>query len=66
MVVLLFKVNKEDTKAISKYFPKLIIKTSFIRPNGTLLRTIVPLNLSYVHIQFQIRKFSRLLIKGVE
>ena len=47
MVVLLFKVNKEDTKAISKYFPKLIIKTSFIRPNGTLLRTIVPLNLSW-------------------
>ena len=34
MFVLLFKVNKEDIKTRSKYFPKLIIKASFIRPNG--------------------------------
>ena len=41
------KVNKEGTKAISKYFPKLIIEASFILPKGTFLRTIVPLNLSW-------------------
>ena len=55
----MFKANKEDTKTIIKYFPKLIIKASFIRPEGTFLWTIVPLkqiNLSwrwtYVVMQF--------------
>ena len=43
----MFKVNKEYTKTISKYFQKLITKASFIRPKGTFLRTIVPLNLSW-------------------
>ena len=61
----MFKANKEDTKTIIKYFPKLIIKASFIRPKGTFLWTIVPLkqiNLSwrwtYVVMQFFSNSFE--------
>ena len=61
----MFQVNKEDTKTIIKYFPKLIIKASFIRPKGTFLWTIVPLkqiNLSwrwtYVVMQFFSNSFE--------
>ena len=61
----MFKANKEDTKTIIKYFPKLIIKASFIRPKGTFLWTIVSLkqiNLSwrwtYVVMQFFSNSFE--------
>ena len=61
----MFKANKEDTKTIIKYFPKLIIKASFIRPKGTFLWTIVPLNQinlswrwTYVVMQFFSNSFE--------
>ena len=61
----MFKANKEDTKTIIKYFPKLIIKASFIRPKGTFLWTIVPLKQinrswrwTYVVMQFFSNSFE--------
>ena len=38
----MFKANKEDTKTISKYYQKSIIRASFIHPKRTFFGTVVP------------------------